>query len=128
MKSRLVCGAIGLVLGVMSSLLGIGGGPINLVVLFFFFSMDAKTAAENSLYIILFSQIASLFASLLTRTVLEFSLGMLLLMAAGGICGGICGRSVNKKLESRRVDQLFIGFMIFMIFINLYNIYKLVAL
>ena len=122
MKSRLVCGAIGLVLGVMSSFLGIGGGPINLVVLFF--SMDTKTAAENSLYIILFSQIASL----LTRTVPEFSLGMLLLMAAGGICGGICGRSVNKKLESRRVDQLFIGFMIFMIFINLYNIYKFVAL
>ena len=128
MKSRLVCGAIGLVLGVMSSFLGIGGGPINLVVLFFFFSMDTKTAAENSLYIILVSQIASLFASLLTRTVPEFSLGMLLLMAAGGICGGICGRSVNKKLESRRVDQLFIGFMIFMIFINLYNIYKFVAL
>ena len=124
MKSRLVCGAIGLVLGVMASFLGIGGGPINLVVLFFFFSMDTKTAAENSLYIILFSQIASL----LTRTVPEFSLGMLLLMAAGGICGGICGRSVNKKLESRRVDQLFIGFMIFMIFINLYNIYKFVAL
>ena len=113
-----------MVLGVMSSFLGIGGGPINLVVLFFFFSMDTKTAAENSLYIILFSQIASL----LTRTVPEFSLGMLLLMAAGGICGGICGRSVNKKLESRRVDQLFIGFMIFMIFINLYNIYKFVAL
>lgn len=126
MKSRLVCGAIGLVLGVMSSFLGIGGGPINLVVLFF--SMDTKTAAENSLYIILFSQIASLFASLLTRTVPEFSLGMLLLMAAGGICGGICGRSVNKKMESRRVDQLFIALMIFMIFINLYNIYKFVAL
>ena len=124
----LVCIAVGLTLGIMSSFLGIGGGPINLVVLFFFFSMDTKTAAENSLYIILVSQIASLLASLLTRTVPEFSLGMLLLMAAGGICGGICGRSVNKKLESRRVDQLFIGFMIFMIFINLYNIYKFVAL
>ena len=30
------CVAIGLVLGVMSSFLGIGGGPINLVVLYFF--------------------------------------------------------------------------------------------
>ena len=127
-KNRLACVAIGLILGVMSSFLGIGGGPINLVVLFFFFSMDTKTAAENSLYIILVSQIASLLASLLTRTVPEFSLGMLLLMAAGGICGGICGRSVNKTLESRRVDQLFIALMIFMIFINLYNIYKFVAL
>ena len=42
-------------LGILSSFLGIGGGPINLVVLFFFFSMDTKTAAQNSLYTILFS-------------------------------------------------------------------------
>ena len=55
-----VCMLIGSVLGVCSSFLGIGGGPINLVVLFFFFSMDTKRAAENSLYIILFSQMASL--------------------------------------------------------------------
>lgn len=34
-------------------------GPINLAVLYYFFSMDTKTAALNSLYIILFSQIAS---------------------------------------------------------------------
>ena len=54
------CVIIGLVLGLMSSFLGIGGGPINLVVLFYFFSMETKTAAQNSLYIILFSQITSL--------------------------------------------------------------------
>ena len=127
-KNRPACVAIGLVLGVMSSFLGIGGGPINLVVLFFFFSMDTKTAAENSLYIILFSQVASLLASLVTRTVPDFSLGMLCLMAGGGIAGGICGRSVNKKLESSAVDKLFIALMVLMIFINLYNIYKFLAL
>ncbi|MBQ8851659.1 MAG: sulfite exporter TauE/SafE family protein, partial [Oscillibacter sp.] len=123
-KNRAVCVTIGLVLGVMSSFLGIGGGPINLVVLFFFFSMDTKTAAENSLYIILFSQVASLLASLVTRTVPDFSLGMLCLMVGGGIAGGICGRNVNKKLESAAVDKLFIALMVLMIFINLYNIYR----
>ena len=41
---------IGVVLGLLSSFLGIGGGPINLVILFFFFSMSTKEAAENSLY------------------------------------------------------------------------------
>ena len=51
------CVLIGVVLGIFSSFLGIGGGPINLVVLFYFFSMDTKTAAQNSLYIILFSQV-----------------------------------------------------------------------
>lgn len=118
------CVVIGLCLGLMSSFLGIGGGPINLVVLFFSFSMDTKTAAENSLYIIFFSQLASLAASILTHSVPAFSVGMLCLMVGGGICGGICGRAVNRKLDSRAVDKLFIALMILMIFINVYNIYK----
>ena len=41
-KSRLASMLIGLGLGIMSSFLGIGGGPINLVVFFYFFSMDTK--------------------------------------------------------------------------------------
>ena len=112
---------IGLALGLLSSFLGIGGGPINLVVLFFVFSMDTKTAAENSLYIILFSQAANFAQSLITRTVPEFSAGMLCLMVGGGIGGGICGRHVNQRLSSRAVDKLFVGLMLLIIFINLYN-------
>ena len=49
---------IGVFLGVISSFLGIGGGTSNVAVLFFFFSMEAKEAAKNSLYIIIFSQIS----------------------------------------------------------------------
>ena len=75
-----ICIAIGLVLGILSSFLGIGGGPINLVVLFYFFSMDTKTAAQNSLYIILFSQIASLVNTLATGSVPEFAIGLLVIM------------------------------------------------
>ena len=119
-----VCVAIGLVLGILSSFLGIGGGPINLVVLFFFFSMSTKTAAENSLYIIFFSQIASLVSSLLTGSVPEFQISMLVLMAAGGIGGGIAGRVINKRLTDRLVNRLFIVLMVVILFINIYNIYR----
>ena len=124
MANTAACAVIGFFLGILSSFLGIGGGPINLVVLFFFFSMDTKTAAENSLYIIFFSQLASLAASILTRSVPPFSLGMLCLMAGGGILGGAFGRSVNKKLDSQAVDKLFIALMVLMILINIYNICK----
>jgi len=124
--SKAVCLVIGLLLGVMSSFLGIGGGPINLVVFFFFFSMDTKTAAENSLYTILCSQLASLIFSIVSGRVPEFSVGMLCLMVCSGICGGAFGRSLNKKLESSMVDRLFIGLMVIMIFINLYNIFKFI--
>ena len=122
-KNRLLSLGIGLSLGLISSFLGIGGGPINLVVLYFFFSMETKAAAETSLYIIFFSQLASLCSNILGSSVPNFSLAMLLLMAFGGICGGICGRSVNKKIDSKQVDRLFIGLMLVMILINIYNIY-----
>lgn len=120
----IVCLLVGLVLGVMSSFLGIGGGPINLVVLFFFFSMPTKTAAQNSLYIILFSQITSLLNSIVTSTVPAFSVALLVLMAAGGILGGFCGRKINKKIDDHKVDLLFMGLMIVIIFINIYNMYR----
>ena len=118
--SKLICVVIGLLLGVMSSFLGIGGGPINLVVLGFCFSMDTKTAAANSLYIILFSQVASLIATLISG-VPEFQALALLLMVAGGIGGGIVGRSLNKKMDNRAVDKLFIGLMVLIVAICVYN-------
>ncbi len=121
--SPVLCVIIGLGLGVLSSFLGIGGGPINLVVLYFFFSMSTKTAAENSLYIIFFSQIGSLLTSILTRSVPDFSWPMLLMMVAGGIGGGIVGRALNRRLSDKTVDKLFIALMVVIIGINLYNMF-----
>lgn len=115
---------IGILLGILSSFLGIGGGPINLVVLFFFFSMSTKVAAENSLYIIFFSQLASLLSSLFTRSVPDFQIGILVLMVIGGIAGGKCGHSFNKKIDEKTVNKLFIDIMVLIILINIYNIYK----
>lgn len=120
-KSAGACVGIGLALGVMSSFLGIGGGPINLVVLFFFFGMDTKTAAQNSLYIILFSQIASLLTTLATRSVPEFAWSALVLMICGGIGGGMAGRVVNKRMDNAAVDKLFMGLMVVIILISVFN-------
>lgn len=117
------CVMIGFALGAISAFLGIGGGPINLVVLFFFFSMEIKTAAENSLFIILFSQTASLLMSILTHTVPDYRPELLLVMILGGITGGILGRGLNRKLRDHTIDQLFITLMLIMIAINIRNIY-----
>lgn len=122
----MMSGFIGLMLGIFSSFLGVGGGPINLVVLFYFFSMDTKPAAQNSLYIIFFSQITSLISSLVTGTVPEFSIWLLVLMVIGGILGAVSGRSINKKLESHMVDKLFIILMGVIIVVNIYNIYHFI--
>lgn len=116
------CLFIGLALGILSSFLGIGGGPINLVVLFYFFSMDTKTAAQNSLFIILISQASSLVSVLVTGTVPEFPFLLLILMTAGGVLGGMLGQAVNRKISPAVVERLFIFLMLIIIGINIYNI------
>lgn len=120
----LACLIIGFILGGFSSFLGIGGGPINLVVLYFFFTMGTKEAAQNSLYIILFSQITSIGRSLFTTDLSQISIVLLIGMIACGILGGICGRAINKKIDEKTVDKLFIALMIVIIFINIYNTVK----
>ena len=122
-QNAAICIGIGLLLGIMSSFLGIGGGPVNLVILFYFFSMTTKVAVENSLYIIFFSQISSLLWSILTKSVPNFDIFMLLLMIVGGICGGIVGRALNKRIPEKTVDKLFISLMGIIILINIYNIF-----
>ncbi len=122
--SAFISAIIGFALGLMSSFLGIGGGPINLVVLFFFFSMPTKIAVENSLTIIFFSQLANLLISISTGSIPAFPLPVLFLMIAGGITGGIVGRSINKHISEQTVDKLFIALMAFIIVLNGYNIYQ----
>lgn len=123
-KKVIPCIVIGFILGLMSSFLGIGGGPINLVVLFYFFSMTTKEAVENSLYIIWFSQTASLLQSVFTGNIPDFPILVMVFMVAGGIVGGIIGRWLNKKMKDEAVDKLFIALMVFMLFINIFNIYN----
>lgn len=120
----LICLIIGLSLGIISSFLGIGGGPINLTVLFFFFSMDTKKAAANSLYIIMFSQLASLVQTIINGTVPAVSVNILIIMVAAGVSGGIIGGYINKKISGHVIDKLFIGVMIAIICINVFNTIK----
>ncbi len=120
-ESRAACAVIGLLLGVMSSFLGIGGGPINLVVLYYFFSMSTKTAARNSLYIIFVSQAASLLTTLFTHSVPAFEPLWLVVMAGGGILGGVAGRALNRKLSEGQVALLFQCLILTIIGVSCYN-------
>ena len=119
-----LCVLIGLLLGIMSSFLGIGGGPINLMVLGYFFSMSTKEAALSSLYIILFSQITSLVQTCATGNIPHMKLSYLAVMIVGGILGGTIGSRINKKISEKGVDKLFIFLMAVIVLINIYNAVK----
>ena len=118
------CVAIGCFLGVISSFLGIGGGPCNIMVLFLFFSMDAKTVAKNSLYIIIFSQCASVLQAVLTGTVPSFEPIHLILMVSGGIGGAVIGAAVSKHISNKGVESILQALLVAIITIDAFNIVK----
>lgn len=132
-KSRIVtksirnpwlCAAVGAALGVLSSFLGIGGGPMNLAVLYYFFSMDTKQAAINSILVILLSQLASLGMTLFSGTAPSFDWGVLIAMAGAGILGGLFSAKLQKKLSAEKVDVLFTILLIVILLICVFNALK----
>ena len=112
---------IGLLLGTVSAFLGIGGGPINIAVLSFFFGMNTKSCALNSLFVILCSQATSLLGTVITASWPAFDPGLLLLMIVGGVAGGLAGSLLSKRMAHRHVDRLFCGMMLVIMGISVYN-------
>lgn len=123
-KNSVVIVLIGITMGIISSFLGIGGGPINLVVLSYFFSFEIKTCALNSLSIILLSQLSSLTTTLITGSVPSFQPIVLILMIAGGLLGGIIGRSIHKHMRSKTIHILYIATMLVIAFLSMRNLYS----
>ena len=105
----------------ISFFLGIGGGPINIAVLFFLFSMDLKTAVKNSIYIILFSQITSLLFTLISGIVPAFSPLALFVMCLGGIAGALAGDKLTRHLSGRQTEVFLRALIVVVIVMNIYN-------
>ena len=115
---------IGVILGIISSFLGIGGGTSNVAVLFFFFSLEAKEAAKNSLYIIIFSQISSIVTAVSTGSVPDFTWINLLCMIAGGISGALVGSAISKRIDNKGVEKVLKVLLLIIVAMDFYNVLK----
>ncbi|MBQ3438017.1 MAG: sulfite exporter TauE/SafE family protein [Fusobacterium sp.] len=112
-KSNFVTVLVGFLLGFISAFLGIGGGPLNVVLLIFLFSMSTKEASLNSIFIIFFSQIASLLYGHLTYGTPQFNFISLILMVIGGVIGGILGRNMANSFSESAMQKMFMGAILF---------------
>lgn len=115
---------IGILLGILGSFLGIGGGPFNVAALYYFFSMPTKKATQNSLLIVLFSQLTSTMKTILLDGIPGVSLSILAGMILLGIIGSEAGRQINKRINNRQATFLLECAMVLIMCINLYNIIK----
>ena len=122
-RNKPACVLIGLGLGMLGTFLGIGGGPFNMAVLYFFFSMTTKVAAQNSLYVILISQSVGILATALGDGIPSLSVWLLAGMVLCGVIGGEVGGRINKRLSEQRATWLFEAAMVLVMAISCYNIY-----
>ena len=115
---------VGVFLGICSSFLGIGGGPINVALIIYLFSFDTKTATVCSLVTILFAQVSKLASVALTTGFWVFDLGMLPAMVVGAIAGGFIGAWLNKKCSEKSVETAFNAVQLLVLAITLFNIVR----
>lgn len=123
-SNPLACAVIGFGLGMLGSFLGIGGGPFNMAVLYFFFAMPTKTAAQNSLYVILISQTTGLLKTILSGSLPEVIPLLLIGMVVFGVLGSEIGGRLNRRLSEEGTTRLFEGAMVLVMVICVYNILK----
>lgn len=115
---------VGLILGLLSSFLGIGGGPLNVAVLGLLFSMNAKESMINSILIIFFSQLSNLVSVALMTGFGSYDLSMLGYMITGGVIGGYVGTIFAGKFTNKQIEGVFNTLLIVILLINVYNMIK----
>lgn len=95
-----------------------------MAVLYYFFSMSTKTAAQNSLFVILISQGAGTLKTILAGDVPDILIPILVGMILCGVAGSEVGGRLNRRLSEENVTRLFQWSMVLVLGINLYNMFR----
>lgn len=115
----------GLTLGFLASLLGIGGGPINVSLLMLMFALPIKDATVYSICTIFFSQLAKLVTIALGTGFGNYDLSMLLYVIPAAVLGGLLGAKTSNLLSPKKVTVVFQAVILVVLAINLYNGFQL---
>ena len=118
---------IGLTVGMISVYLGIGGGPLNIALLVYFFSMKAKDAAAYSILMIFFAQIIKM--GTVIRDFEKYNNVSLVILAIAifAVLGGWIGTKIQSKLTHEAVEKLYLGLMAILVFMTAFNVFKFIG-
>ena len=113
----------GIFMGLIASFLGIGGGPINMVILMICFSYDIKQAAVKSAVTILFAQMMSLLLMYINTGFEGINIYSALAMIIGACIGANAGINILRNLSVNKARMLFNTAVICIIILNSYIIF-----
>ena len=102
---------LGLLTGLITGLLGAGGGFLIIPALVFFIKLPMKTAIGTSLVII---SINSLFGFLFTLKQFEYDWQLLILFTLIAMAGVLIGNKFSEKISANSLRKIFGGLVIIM--------------
>ncbi len=115
---------LGFILGTIASFLGIGGGPINIAALHYFYTMPTKEIVKTSLLLIFLSQATSLIITFVTGSVPDVGVFYLLFMCLGGVLGAYLGKRITEKTSDQTDERMLIIVIIALLMLGIFNIYN----
>lgn len=115
---------IGIIVGTLSVFLGIGGGPINIIVLMGLLSLTTKESTVYSIAMIFFSQIPKIIKLVLMNQSLSYDPWLLAMIAITAIIGGMVGTQINHRLSEKQVANTYFLMMICLLIICMFNIFQ----
>lgn len=121
-ESKFAMVMIGLGLSIISTFLGIGGGPINVPVFIGLLGVAILDATYLSILVIFFSQLSNIVVYFSDGTFGQVELMPLVMMVPAAIIGGIIGGKLSQTLDNPTVDKLFNITILALIVLNLYNL------
>lgn len=116
----------GILLGTVATLLGIGGGPINVALLVSLFSFAPKMATTYSIITIFFSQITKLASSIDMIPSMNISMMNMIFIFFAAILGGYFGAVISNKISSKLVLYIYKITIVGVLVLNVFNITKLI--
>lgn len=120
-KNMFVIFLMGVILGGLASLLGIGGGPINVAAFMLLFGMSMKEAAGYSIITIFFAQTSRLITTTFTSGFGVFDLSILWWIVPAAAIGGFSGAFLGMVLTEKTVRIVFKIVLVGVISLNIYN-------
>ncbi len=114
--------AIGIGLSIISTFLGIGGGPINVPIFIALLGVNITSATYLSILVIFFSQLSNIIAYLIGDVFTLVVITPLVVMIPAAIIGGTLGGKLSQSLQISTVETMFNITIISLIVLNLYNL------